>query len=235
MISVVIPVGPRPIHQTWLPECLASVAVQTLRPTDVVIVDDMADLATEQLEPLGGIPARIVRNAWRLGVGSSLNCGVALAANELVFLLAADDWLEPDCLESCVAEWQARADPIGYYHVTVRYRVEPGYVPAVELPPGGLQDLPCGAAMVTKKLFRHTGGFPVESGSGSPDAALISILIGQKGEAGNLYHVRQGTPLYNVRFHLGQESGMVGPWWNVIIQTRDLVTKLWQSPDWNRS
>lgn len=224
-ISVVIPVGPEPHHQEYLSECLESVRAQTHQANEILLIDDMA--AVRHFKG-----CRIWRSPWRIGTGSAINCGVALAENDLVYILCADDWLEPECLESCAKEYKRRNDPLGYYHVTVRFRPEGSYKHPGGLPVPPIQDLPCGAAMVTKQLWRNMGGFPIEAAV-SPDSGLISILIGQKG-SGNLYSVRHGVPLCNVRMHATQDSASRGPWKNVISAACDLLTRDWKQPNWGR-
>ena len=86
--------------------------------------------------------------------------------------------------------------------------------------------------MVSKQLWRHTGGYPMEAG-GSPDSCFISILYGRPG-SGNLYHVRQGVPLCNVRMHAAQDSATRGHWLGVIYTARDLLTRDWKAPNWGR-
>jgi len=223
-VTVVIPVGPEPHHQKWLDECVQSVRSQTYPVDEILLIDDMAALDDRE-------GCRIWQAPWRLGTAGAINCGVSLAKNDLVYILCADDWLEPECLAACVEEYERRhCDPLGYYHVTIRFECEEGYAPPLPDPP--IQDLPSIAAMVTKGLWRHMGGFPVAA-EASPDSILISILYGKKG-SGNLYHVKQGVPLCNVRMHPEQDSAGRGTWLGVIHTVRDLVTREWEQPNWGR-
>ncbi len=224
-VTVAIPVGPEQHHQRWLGECLASVRQQTHPADEVLLIDDMAGLEDRE-------GCRIWRAHWRLGAAHAINFGVALAKNDLVYILCADDWLEPECLAACVEEYGRRNDSLGYYHVTIRFRPEGDYQHPGRLPDPPIQDLPCGAAMTTKQLWRKTGGFPMEAG-GSPDSCFISILLGWK-KIGNLYHVRQGVPLCNIRMHAEQDSATRGSWLGVIHTARDLLTKEWKQPEWGR-
>jgi len=229
-VSVVIPVGPEQHHQKYLAECLESVRAQTyLGCNEILLIDDMANIPPESLG-LGS--CTIWRAPWRLGVASAINCGVALAKNDLVYLLCGDDWLEPECLAACVEEYERRKDPLGYYHVTVRFAIEAGHQHPFPLPDPPIQDLPCGAAMVTKQLWEHTGGYPLESGF-SPDAVFISILLGNAGN-GNIWPVEQGTPLCNIRLHAEQDSASRGPWVGIVCTVRDMMTREWKQPAWGR-
>lgn len=211
MITVAIPVGPHPANRRWLSECLDSVHAQTQR-ADVLLIDDMG-----QLPDFSGVSGvRMWRAPWYLGVAHAFNMGVALADDPLVFMLGSDDTLEPTCIEECLNAYYAARDDLAYYYCGVRY-----------MDTGELQTLPCHAAMVTKALWRLTGGFPVQSSSGAPDAALLSIMIGNYPRAGSLRQVADGKPLYNYRRHAETDTASKGPWQGVILQTRDLVTREW--------
>ena len=220
-VTVAVPVGPEPSHQQWLDECLASVRAQTHTVDEILLIDDMAGLDEKE-------GCRIWQAPWRLGTAGAINCGVSLAANDLVYILCADDWLEPECVEACVEEYERRNDPLGYYHVTIELVNEGDYRHSF----APIKDLPSGCALTTKQLWRHMGGFPPDS-SVSPDAIFVSILYGRPG-SGNLYHVRQGVPLCKVRMHPKQDSARRGAWGNIIYAARDVLTREWKPPEWGR-
>lgn len=157
---------------------------------------------------------------WRLGVGHAFNFGVAMSPTECVFMLGSDDTLEPDCLEKCMAEYGRRREPLGYYWVPIRY-----------MDTGEEQALPCNAAMVTKSLWKHNGGFPVEAVT-APDAALLSIMLGTK-RAGWTFQVGE-RPLYNYRRHPGTDTARHGAWDGIRQAIRDRVTAEWEPPTWTR-
>lgn len=221
MVSVVVPVGPNAANKRWLDECIASVADQTWNKTShggihLQLVDDMADMSVHMIP--SDLAYSVWKSPWYLGVAHAFNIGVAVAPTEHVFMLGSDDWLEPDCIEACVQEIQARqGDPYGYYYVGVRYSDT-----------GETQDVACHAAMVSKSLWRRTGGFPIQSASGAPDAALLSIIIGNYPRAGRHWPVADGRPLYNYRRHAETDTASKAPWQGVILETRHLVTLEWQ-------
>lgn len=167
--------------------------------------------------------ARIWYSPWRLGVAHAFNFGVAIARNELVFMLGSDDYLEPTALEEAVRTWQDAERQDGYYYATVRYLDER---------PQPIQTEPCGAAMVTKGCWRLTGGFAVESAVGTSDANLISQMLVHN--AVPLIPIAPGRPLYNYRPHGNTDTASKGPWQGVIIETRNLLTQAWQPPAWGR-
>lgn len=215
MISVVIPVGPFPANKRWLKEALDSVYNQTMKPEEILIIDDMAGL------PEGFYGTHVWYSPWRLGVAHAFNFGVALARNELVFLMGSDDTLEPTCLEQCHLRWKENQKQDAYYFTGIKYSDN-----------DELQDLPCGYAMVTKGLWQKTGGFPVESAVGAPDAALVSILM--KHFPKSLVKVADGAPLVTYRRHGESDTAGRGPWQGAILETRDVVTTIWQKPEWPR-
>lgn len=219
-VSVVIPVGPEPHHARWLPEAIQSVRDQTYLVDEILIVDDMHGIDAGSL----GRGVTIWKAPWRMGVAHAFNAGVGLAAHELVFLLGADDTLYPQCIERCV---QSYLSPFPlrdqtYYAVPVQY--------SDNRRDGSPQRVPCGAAMVTKSLWRHTGGFPVESASGASDAALLSILMANT-DAGRIEMVGDEA-LYRYRAHDESETACSQRWQGVILETRRLVTETWTPPRW---
>lgn len=218
MITVVIAVGPEKHHQRWLDECLESIQNQTQFPDEILLVDDMANLPQPDLF-FSNI--RVWRAPWRLGIPAAYNCGVALAKNDLVFMLGADDKLLPTCLEECLASYESHKQEDGYYGVGVSYS-------------DGREDqyVPCHAAMVTKGLWRSTGGFPPESAVGAPDAAFLSILLGN--DLMKPVCVNGDKPLYWYRVHEQTDTAQRGGWQGPILEVRNLVTKHWKPPVWER-
>lgn len=217
-VTVMIPVGPYQVYKRWLAECLNSVAAQTYPADEVLLIDDMAGVDLFKLPPYN---LRVWKAPWRLGDVGAFNCGVALARNDLVFMLGCDDNLEPDCLAACVAEYEGLQERDGYYWVGTHY---------MDGQPD--QALPFSAAMVTKGLWRECGGFPVETTGCGGDAALISILMTHLPE--RLLKVAGGKPLYNYRVHKESLTANIGPWTGVMGTVRDIVTKQWKTPEWGR-
>lgn len=227
-ITVAIPVGPEPHHQTWLNECLDSVWNQTsldvYQQVEILLIDDMADLDSDWAFRYA---AKVWRSPWRLGVAAAMNFGIALASHNLVFMLGADDTLHPECLARCLD---------AYDKVPEEDRDQTYFFVGVKYLDGREEDeqfIPCGAAMVSKALWRQSGGFPLESSSGAPDAALISTMMVHE-KAGRIVGVGEGMTLYNYRPHPNSDSAGRQAWQGVILATRDLVTKTWKPPEWGR-
>ena len=222
-ISVVIPVGPSEANKRWIPDALESIQQQTQLPDEVLIISDMAGLS-QGMDHRQPYPIRTWTTPWRLGIPAAFNCGVALAQNECVFMLGSDDWLEPDCLEECMKMYEKEGQPGNvFFFVGVRYndnRKEKE------------QYAPCNAAMVTKRLWKATGGFPLQSASGATDAAFCSIFWNRPEVCRFLGVQYEQRPLYNYRVHDESETAGLGPWQGVILETRDLLTELWKPPNW---
>lgn len=225
-ITVVIPVGPEKHHADYLDECLASLVTQTRQPDEVILIDDMHGLVPSfgsgSVDDSRGLRVQTWASPWRLGVAHAFNFGVALAENDLVFMLGADDVLAPTCLERCLSAYVDNQMADAYYWVDVEYN------------DGRTQREPCGAAMVTKGLWRRTGGFPPEAASGASDAALISMLLGNDLADDLLIHVVSDKPLYGYRAHNQSDTAQRGPWQKIIIESRNLLTQQFKEPSWGR-
>ena len=223
-ITVAIPVGPEAHHQEWFRECLESVRLQTYAADEILIISDMAKLDSDLMEEFD---VTVWKSPWRLGIAAAMNFGVALAKNELVFMLCADDTLNSQCLAFCARTYGKMPEETrgnAYYFVGVKY---------LDGREEDEQFIPCGAAMVTKSLWKQCGGFPPESSSGAPDAALISIMMVHQA-AGECIGVGRGRSLYNYRPHANSDSAKRQPWQGVILNTRDIVTRNWKPPEWGR-
>lgn len=104
-VSVVIPVYcATEEHEAFLREALASVAAQTFRDFEVVIVDDVSPRDIGPLvESVEGLPlTRVIRNETNLRHARSRNAGIETSRGELVAFLDHDDLWEPEKLASQV-------------------------------------------------------------------------------------------------------------------------------------
>lgn len=222
-ITVVVPVGPSKNACMFLPETLASIANQTMKPSHVLVVDDMHGLSenhcafgSHKIDNFG-----IWRSPWRLGVAHAFNVGVALAETRLVVMIGADDTFEPTAIERAWNTWQASRHEDAYYYFGVRY-----------MDTDEIQTVPCGEAMVTKGLWDITGGFPVESAVGAPDAALISIMLVYMPHL--LIPIANGAPLVNYRRWAETDTASRAPWQGPIIESRNILTNNWKPTRWGR-
>lgn len=213
-ISVVLPIGPQHEYLHWLGECLDSIRTQTYFPYEIIVISDGADLSKQDLRG-----CTVFHNPWPIGCGLSWNFGVALSKTNCVFLMGSDDKLLPECLEACAEAYMLTGDTCGFYNVTCITSQ------------GEVISLFNNAAMVTKELWALTGGFPITSTVGAPDALLISILL--KHRPHHLHQVREGIPLYWVRIHDSQDTLRYAAHFSEeVISVRNKETARWRVPAW---
>lgn len=213
-ISVVVPLGPDSHYLDWLSECIQSIYEND--PDEIILIDDMSDLGLRWVQDHSVI--NYYKNDWLLGCADSWNRGVALARNELVFLMGSDDKLLPYCLEVCVNAWETNNRLDAWYNVTC------------QLQNGGLQDQPNNAAAVTKGLWKLTGGFG-PSAFAAPDAWLLSIMMVHM--PNRIIQVDKGVPYYWCRQHDFQDTPrQFGRFFDAAHSIRDIATRTWQKPEW---
>ncbi|MFN0316552.1 MAG: glycosyltransferase family 2 protein [Burkholderiales bacterium] len=92
--SVVLPTHNRP---KFLAEAVASIAVQTMRDLEVIVVDD--DSVPPAQPNDAGISIRLIRHAQAQGGAASKNTGASAARGELIAFLDDDDLYAPTYLE----------------------------------------------------------------------------------------------------------------------------------------
>lgn len=90
-------------YQQYLGERIQSVLRQTVRPKEIIFLDDCSsdnsvEVARRELEA-SGIPFTIVENAANAGVYAQWRRGVMLASSEWIWIAEADDTCEPNFLE----------------------------------------------------------------------------------------------------------------------------------------
>ncbi len=113
LISVVMPVYCHTAdHRRYLIEALHSVASQTFRDFEVVIVDDLSPIEVEPVVEAMAMPSqvKILRNPAKIGHAESRNRGVETARGEFIAFLDHDDVWLPEKLERQLAVLQANHD-----------------------------------------------------------------------------------------------------------------------------
>lgn len=105
-LSIIIPARN---EEQNLPKLLRSLAAQSIRPLEIIVVDDASTDRTAEVAREHG--ARIINSqplpeGWR---GKTWAChqGAQAAAGDLLLFLDADTWFEPDGLRRVLAEFQA--------------------------------------------------------------------------------------------------------------------------------
>ncbi len=221
-ISIVVPVGPYPRHREHLPEFVKSVEEQTAIPSEVVFIDDGGGLiaGTERLVPPAVLTTqtRLVRNRWNLGIANSFNVGVGSTNYDLVILACADDRLLPRCVELCWAAYQREREMLGYYFFGLRYRST-----------GQEQNCANGSCMVTRELWRYTGGFFTKTG-GADDHVFISALLGSRNRGMNKARLIQVSDEIIYEYNDASNGGTSTNVWPAIEALRDLYTETWVPP-----
>jgi len=96
--------------ERWLPGVLASVAAQTLRPVDVLVVDDGSTDGSLELLRSRFPDVRVLALGANGGFARAANAGVRAAGCEAVALVNTDVVLAPDWLERSVAALAGATD-----------------------------------------------------------------------------------------------------------------------------
>jgi hypothetical protein len=99
--------------ERFLPEQLASIALQTKLPHELVVCDDQSSDNTlgllEEFAARAPFPMRIVRNVRRLGSTANFDQAMRLAAGPLIALCDQDDVWQPEKLQQLSAIFAAGA------------------------------------------------------------------------------------------------------------------------------
>jgi CDP-glycerol glycerophosphotransferase len=131
-ISVVVPIYN---VELYLQECLESIAAQTERDLEVVLVDDGSpdgSAAIAQEFEAADPRFRLVRQA-NAGLGGARNTGIRHAGGELLFFVDSDDVLPPDALQRMTAALDETGSDFATGNV---WRIRPaGLVPSQWLAP----------------------------------------------------------------------------------------------------
>lgn len=90
-------------HERYVDQCLASVAAQTFRDLEVVVIDDASvDGTVDRIRPwLAKIPfeTRLIVNERNLGICATRNRVVGAARGTFLSALSGDDFYEPDKID----------------------------------------------------------------------------------------------------------------------------------------
>lgn len=240
-VGVVIPIGPSGNACEYLSQLVESLHAQTREIDEIVIVDDMHGShfltpydeqfntnTCSNLYMLFHLAAHpfmrfvVEESKWRLGIPAAFNMGIGASKSDLVIMLGADDWLEPQAVEKLVEEYERQNRLDAYYSFTIKYSDT-----------DEVQDEPCNCAAVTKGLWKLTGGFAPESAVGACDSMFISMMLVHHRKL--LIPVDRGNPLVNYRRHAATFSNTrPSAWQGPIFVVRDLLTTFHEKPEWGR-
>ena len=168
-VTVVVRTRNRP---ALLREALESLRVQTVRPRQVVVVNDGGASPREVTESFGDAFDVVLEDSkQRRGRSAAANRGVAVAREPLVAFLDDDDRCFPDHIERLVAGHRQGPEPVVYSDaVTVVYgQGESGWEPRVRTLQYSLDYdpdylllanyIPIHTLLAPRELFRKVGGF----------------------------------------------------------------------------
>lgn len=232
-----MPVGPQ-YNVEWLKEAINSVRQQTVDVDELFIVGDGVFIKVKELFPdqmcseyytrvqefgkkyyptYGGHLYGISfwQSPAKIGFASIFNIGVALSKNDLVIYLASDDKLMPRAVETALNTYKAHAGLDAWYAFS--------YVDSE----GTEGVIPINAAMITKKLWYHVGGYPPAAFVG-PDAAVLSCLMKHAPE--RIIQIDKGNPLYWIRNHDQQETKTHT--WRFVDEMNSIRNKLTEDFTW---
>lgn len=101
-ISVIVPVYNT---EQYLPRCINSILVQTFTDFELLLIDDGSkDGSGKICDEYSAKDSRIrVFHKENGGVSSARNHGLNNAQGEWITFVDSDDWIEENCLESCIA------------------------------------------------------------------------------------------------------------------------------------
>jgi len=156
LVSVIVPCFN---YGRFLGEALDSALGQTHKNVEVVVVDDGS--TDDSVQVAGRYPVKVVTQQ-NAGVAVARNHGAAQSRGELFVFLDADDVLEPEYVERCLAAMRAAAPGTAYAYTQMRYFGdrngvhESGSFTRRRILRGNLVNA---SALVKRVAFEHAGGF----------------------------------------------------------------------------
>ena len=154
-------------YQAYVTEALDSLLQQTLKPIDLVVVDDgSTDDSVEVVlrwmqdhhERFGA--CTLMRNRRNVKLGATRNVGVTLCETEIYFPMDPDNKLDQGCLENCLAAMERECVSVIYPRLIVfgGARIMPDTQPWLphKFASGNYVDA---MAMVKKSVWLHVGGY----------------------------------------------------------------------------
>jgi GT2 family glycosyltransferase len=170
-----------------LAECLGSVAQQTLRPHEIVVVDNRSTDGTAAMLAERFPEVRVLTPARNTGCPGGRNLGVEAATGDYVFFLDDDATLDPDALAQAVAFLKARPVFAAVGIAVVSYwpdgRVQAAFDPVrLGERPRLYPNFSGGASLVRRADFLAAGGFNADFvyGGEERELSLRFLLAGRR-------------------------------------------------------
>ena len=177
LVSVVVSSHDRP---GLLGEALATIAAQTLRDREILVVDNRSPRSAEIARIVAGCPeARLIASPVNAGFPGAVNLGLREARGRYIFITEDDILLPPECLATLAAHLDANPgdgivtgrlvertngqllyaggevalDPVFRMRITGRGEPDRAWDPA----PVHVSYAPCGMVMVRRSLLDRIG------------------------------------------------------------------------------
>lgn len=197
--------------ESYLPEQLASLAAQTLEPSELVVRDDGSTDATVEIlrdfAARAGFPVTVLAGGERLGYAQNFVAAARECSGDLLFFADQDDAWRPAKLETVADAWRA-GEPQALFHDFALTAADGG-----ELEPSayavlrrrGLSRVVAlkGCTLAVTREFTELWGWPPAETTISHDfwVALLATAFGQR--------TNLDAVLVDHRLHDEQASGWV--------------------------
>jgi glycosyltransferase involved in cell wall biosynthesis len=189
----------------WVTQAVDSALAQTLRPIQIIVIDDGSkDDTRQRMEPLAGWGVEYVyqQNA---GVSAARNAGVKRAAGDLVAFLDADDVWHPRKLELQAAVMAARPELVMLGSARFDW---PGPIPSIASAGGAVREIAwrrllvknyfiTSSIVVRRTALAGLGPNPFDGALQGPEDYDLWLRLAENGKAANL-----DLPLTGYRSHL---------------------------------
>lgn len=163
MISVVVPVRN---DAGRLAKCLSSLAASTLRPLEIIVVDDASTDSTAEAAEASGV--HVLRMERRSGPGVARNRGASAARGDILVFVDADVCVHTDTLERFSSAFAAMPTPDAVFGAYDTTPFEPGLVSQYKnlahhfvhvSHPGEASTFWAGCGAIRREVFLEVGGF----------------------------------------------------------------------------
>ncbi len=193
-------------QQDYLPDCIDSILSQTVKPNNVIIVDDGS--TDNSLNIAGSYPVSVVSQVNK-GLSSARNTGIMNSTADYCFFLDADDMITENAIERITEEIEkTNADIIA----PSLKEIGLGNAVVIINPEIKLEDftkgnyLPCACAVKRKTLLK-VGGYSPRMVHGYEDMHLwINLLtrgvhVATIPEPLFLYRVKENSMIHDAQDH----------------------------------
>lgn len=111
-------------HERFVEQALDAVRAQTYRPIQLIVTDDASsDDSAARIRhwvTRNWPDAQLILHTVNVGLCRTLNEALALATGDYVTISSADDWMEPERIETLVAAFESAPPEVGLVYSGVR-------------------------------------------------------------------------------------------------------------------